>query len=203
MSAVGNVAQKGIRGVHHEVKALTGEDKLVTLPLFTIRCSVPLEVAHVGRTPIRLFQDNPKATGLYYEIRVDNVKDGATLGLAVGVSSVCHEGDEVKLSAMKPSFTAGFDGLLQAEDSWSEINWSPSHLRTGDRVGVLVTQGGDFIVLENGEVRINEPVGIPVGKAMGEEMFALVMASQGVEVSMLDVEPPPLQLPYYGVVQPR
>lgn len=196
-------AQKGVRQLQQQIKALTGDDKLVTMPLYTIPCSTHLEVGHVGRTPIRKFIQEPMTEGRYFEIRIDSVAEGATVGLALGCTTICHEGDEVKLSAMKPSWTAGYDGLLQAEDSWSEINWSPSHLRTGDRVGVLATPSGDFVLVENGELRICEPVGIKVGRQLEDDLYAIVLASQGVEISLLDVEPPPLTLAYPGFALPK
>eukprot|EP00746_Dinoflagellata_sp_MGD_P014330 gnl/MRDRNA2_/MRDRNA2_131355_c0_seq1.p1 gnl/MRDRNA2_/MRDRNA2_131355_c0~~gnl/MRDRNA2_/MRDRNA2_131355_c0_seq1.p1 ORF type:complete len:495 (+),score=107.64 gnl/MRDRNA2_/MRDRNA2_131355_c0_seq1:76-1560(+) len=182
---------------------LTAEDKLVAKPMYTIPCSVPLEVAYVGPKPIRLFDQQITSCGYYYEIKIDSVADGATVGLALGVTSVKHEADEVRLSAVKPSYTAGYDGLMQAEDSWSEINWTPGHLRTGDRIGVLITPGGDFVLVENGELRINEPIGVKTGLQMTADLYAIVLASQGVELSIIDTEPPTLSFSYVGVALPK
>ncbi|CAJ1407544.1 unnamed protein product [Effrenium voratum] len=90
-------------------------------------------------------------------------------GLAVGVTSddpaLLGEVPEI-LDGLRQAWLIGFDGVMFDSHDFIEVDWYPSELRIGDRVGVLVAPSGQLSVYVNGKKRVDGPKNVDTSKPL-------------------------------------
>eukprot|EP00928_Gymnodinium_smaydae_P045195 TRINITY_DN30156_c0_g2_i2.p1 TRINITY_DN30156_c0_g2~~TRINITY_DN30156_c0_g2_i2.p1 ORF type:complete len:2939 (+),score=602.76 TRINITY_DN30156_c0_g2_i2:113-8929(+) len=145
----------------------------------------------IGDNSLRKYKE-----GWYFEIEVDVRGTHGNEGLSVGVTTCAPTSltslPEV-MEEVEPSWLVGFDGAEWDGGRllWGPALWTPSSLKSGDRVGVMVTRSGELRIAVNGTCVHRGPVGIPCDKPL----YALVdLAGTAAGVSFLPDTAPPGRL---------
>lgn len=104
----------------------------------------------------------------YFEVKIEEAVTGMPDGLAIGVTSV--EPSTLKrvpeiLDGLGKAWLVGFDGIMYDAHDFSEVDWYPSELRIGDRVGCLVTVEGQLQIFVNGKWRLDGPKNVDTRSA--------------------------------------
>ncbi|CAJ1371026.1 unnamed protein product [Effrenium voratum] len=118
-----------------------------------------------------LFGDGPlPCTGpdgeAYFEVVVEEVRQGNDDGLVLGVASQRPRAMEGILMAcdVKEAWSIGYNGCAFCPDLEDElpVKWSPVGLKQGDRAGLLIKGDGTLVVLVNGQPVCKGPKQAPV-----------------------------------------
>eukprot|EP00928_Gymnodinium_smaydae_P100588 TRINITY_DN9901_c0_g1_i4.p1 TRINITY_DN9901_c0_g1~~TRINITY_DN9901_c0_g1_i4.p1 ORF type:complete len:573 (+),score=111.36 TRINITY_DN9901_c0_g1_i4:1717-3435(+) len=132
--------------------------------------------------------------GVYFEVRMEEVVDGQSEGLVLGVTSEDPQefNDIFEVAETVPSsWTFGYDGQMQLKgEGMQPIDFSPHTLRKGDRVGLFVSFGGEFVVYVNGKVTARAHSQIPAGVSL----FPFIdLLGSAASVSIVPDAVPPAQ----------
>lgn len=108
-------------------------------------------------------------SGHYFEVKIEEATTGMPDGLAIGVTTVnpttLKHVPEI-LDGLGQAWLVGFDGIMYDANDFSEVDWYPSELRIGDRVGVLVTPEGQLQIFVNGKWRLDGPKNVDISRPL-------------------------------------
>lgn len=133
----------------------------------------------------------PKFTdGFYFEIEIDRVREGQEDGLGIGVTTTRPKDIRKHFNNDLPEFgiqvpdswMIGFTGFAHHNydgdlQDFDEVDWNPTDLHVGDRIGCLVTLEGKVMVIMNGAIAAEMPeVVIPEEVVHGHDfpLYAVV-----------------------------